>query len=143
MRTLLLATCFFLGCASGCTLLPAPQATCMVVEDEVASIHARLLYEIGYQVAEDRAKSPLKGKRRESMQCGGEKGTIYYYEFPNEESAMRAEQSMKTYLWGSNSRSRMHPDIVERTGSVVIVISGTNADLIWYHARSGRKPGAG
>ncbi|HUR41960.1 MAG TPA: hypothetical protein VM240_12425 [Verrucomicrobiae bacterium] len=82
-----------------------------------------------------KVKEPLSRKSLESMQCGDDKGTIYYYEYPSEDGAMAAESFIKGMLWGAEERSPMHPDIVERQGKVMVVVSARNPEVFQDHVR--------
>lgn len=66
---------------------------------------------------------PLEGKQAQSLRCGKEKGTIYYFAFADADSRERAEKFIRPLLWGSDHPTSEHPEQIEKGRNLLVVIS--------------------
>jgi len=54
---------------------------------------------------------------------GDDKSTIYYYEFENRESADKAINFIKPFIWGESGPTQMHPERIYQLDNYIIIIS--------------------
>ena len=66
---------------------------------------------------------PLAGKQAQSLRCGQQDGTIYYFEFADAASRERAEAFIRGLLWGTDHPTPDHPEQIEHGDSLLLVVS--------------------
>jgi hypothetical protein len=65
----------------------------------------------------------LSGKQSQSFQCGRQKGTVFYLEYPNTADRQKAETFVRPLLWGEDHPTADHPEQIEHVESILLVIS--------------------
>ena len=86
----------------------SPQATIEYSVGNAASIHDTTLVDKAFQ----------------SFKCGDVKGTIYFYEYHDDEDIKALLDITQRLIWGDSRRSGMHPELIYGIGNVVVVVSG-------------------
>ena len=91
---------------------------------------------------------PLAGKQAQSLRCGQQDGTIYYFEFADAAGRERAESFIRNLLWGADRPSPEHPEQIEHGESLLAVVSFEKAPAALLEAiraklSNGAKPAAG
>src|SRR6185295_9983923 len=85
------------------------------------SIHAATQYSEDYSDQIGGAK-PI-AKQAQAMRCGGGAGVIYYYEYSSAADADKALKFLKTFIWGEDHPTSMHPELIHQWGNIVVVTS--------------------
>jgi hypothetical protein len=70
---------------------------------------------------------PLKGKRVQSFECAGVKGSIYYFFFADDTSRQRVTNFVKPLLWGEDRPTKAHPELILGANTTLVVVSFANA----------------
>lgn len=65
----------------------------------------------------------IQDKTYQSIQCGRDKATVYFYQYETEADVIDALPSLKTLIWGGNSPSRMHPELFVVIRNTLAVVS--------------------
>jgi|GEM_PF-3285042 len=80
-----------------------------------------------YSMVDDKSMSTLikapKKKFHVSAVRGTDKSTIYYYEYANHNDAGMARSFITQFIWGSDKRSKDHPERIYNLDNYIIVIS--------------------
>jgi Flp pilus assembly protein TadD len=66
---------------------------------------------------------PLQEKRAQSLDCGGAKGTIYYFAYSTAKDVERVTNFVKPLMWGEAGPSPRHPQLVITGGNVLGIVS--------------------
>ncbi|MBZ5530165.1 MAG: hypothetical protein LAO20_01920 [Acidobacteriia bacterium] len=96
---------------------------------ECRAIEGRYPMDIQTQILFERYEAyrqtlpPLAGKQAQSLRCGRQEGTIYYFEFADAASRQRAEVYIRGLLWGADRPSPGHPEEIEHGDSLLAVVS--------------------
>jgi hypothetical protein len=70
---------------------------------------------------------PLKGKRVQSFECAGVKGSIYYFFFADDASRQRVTHFVKPLLWGEDRPTKAHPELILEADATLAVVSFAKA----------------
>jgi Tfp pilus assembly protein PilF len=62
-------------------------------------------------------------KKALSLDCDGEKGTIYYFQFSSASQRKSAGEFIKPLLWGGPGPTAEHPEVVLEAEDVLVVVS--------------------
>ena len=101
---------------------PDIPAECSLIEGAFpVDMQTAILYE-RYDIYKNMLP-PLEDKQAQSLQCGKEKGTIYYFAFVDADKRERAEKFIRPLLWGSDHPTSEHPEQIEKGRSLLVVIS--------------------
>lgn len=114
-------------------MLPAGglPAGCVAIEGEHAiSMQAAVLHG-GAVFGDPTAGGPhgagFVGKpvarQAQSLRCGKDEGTIYYYQFATEAEAAHTLGFITKDVWGEDHPTAMHPELIDRWGDIIVVIS--------------------
>lgn len=111
-------------------LQPAMLAPrCKPIEGEFAiSMQARAFYAMAEKGEMTDLVPPPAHKAWQSFDCGGERSTIYYYEYRDEAEFQRAFAFAKGFIWGEGGRSAMHPEYLIPESNMLVVISSRDAE---------------
>jgi tetratricopeptide (TPR) repeat protein len=87
----------------------------------------------------------LTAKQAQAMRCGKDAGVIYYYEYKSAEDADLALSFLRTFIWGEDHPTSMHPELINQWGNIVVVTSFRHPKPIADHvmARVGPSGSAG
>jgi len=73
-----------------------------------------------------------KAKAFQSFDCGGERSTIYYYEFGGSKELTSHLGGIKAVIWGEDGPTRMHPEAILDFDNVLVVVSSRRPQ--WFEA---------
>src|SRR2546422_825241 len=84
-------------------------------------------------------------KQAQAMRCGKGAGVIYYYEYSSAADADKALSFLRTFIWGEDHPTSMHPELINQWGNIVVVTSFRHPKPIADHvmARVGASASAG
>lgn len=106
-------------------MIPAKElpGKCKVVDGEHGvSPQAISLYKLHETIGPALNISAEK-KAYQSLKCGKVLATIYYYHYTNKLDALRAITSIRTLIWGDESPSALHPEIILSVNNIVVIVS--------------------
>jgi len=66
---------------------------------------------------------PTEDKQYQSFDCEGQKGTIFYFVYADEQARKRVSAFVRPLLWGESGPSELHPELILEGGTSVIVVS--------------------
>jgi len=91
------------------------------------------------------AGAKLIAKQAQPIRCGKDAGVIYYYEYKTAEEADKALSFLRTFIWGEDHPTSMHPELINQWGNIVVVTSFRHPKPIADHvmARVGAIASAG
>ncbi|HEU4402834.1 MAG TPA: tetratricopeptide repeat protein [Candidatus Polarisedimenticolia bacterium] len=62
-------------------------------------------------------------RRAQPMRCGRDEGAIFYYEYANQADAEMALSFLKTFIWGEDHPTSLHPELIDRWDNILVVTS--------------------
>lgn len=62
-------------------------------------------------------------KQAQPMRCGKDEGAVFYYEYATRADAEEALGFLKTFIWGENHPTSMHPELIDRWNNILVVTS--------------------
>lgn len=95
--------------------------------DYAVSMGARTLYEMINNSQLTALMSPPAKKLHQSVACGNDKGTVYYYEYSSTTDLDLARGFVEGLVWGKGGRSSLHPERILSKENVLLVISSPSA----------------
>jgi hypothetical protein len=118
---------------------PGLPEGCVPIDGEHAiSIQAATLY--SGPLLDGKLVPRTAARQAQSMRCGEEKGTIYYYQFTTEADAAHSLGFITADVWGEDHPTSMHPELIDRWANIVVVISFPHPEPI-EKALMGKNPG--
>ena len=113
--------------------ISAPQlpAGCKFIEEErFVSIQAHTLYEMaGAPETAKVLKAPVR-KAFQTVQCGKEAGTVYYYEYSDIADVLHARTFVDNLIWGGSAPTEMHPELILAQDNMLVVVSSRAPDTL-------------
>jgi hypothetical protein len=79
-------------------------------------------------------------RQAQSMRCGKDQGTVHYYQFATEADAAHGVGFIAGEVWGGDHPTPTHPELIDRWGDIVAVISFPHPEPI-EKALMARNPG--
>lgn len=103
---------------------------CKFIEGEYpVSIQAATLYPMITDTYSILFKPPVQ-KYFQSVECSNEKGTIYYYQYANMAELEVARDSIQPLIWGEDSPSKTHPELIESVQNLLLIFSSPNPQTL-------------
>jgi tetratricopeptide (TPR) repeat protein len=64
-----------------------------------------------------------QSKGAQSLECDGQKGTLFWFAYANEQECRRVSSFARGVLWGEDHPTPTHPELVLEGGPVLVVVS--------------------
>jgi Tfp pilus assembly protein PilF len=94
---------------------------CKVVDGIFATdLQTQILYD--YSAYEGLLPVPRR-KEHQSFECGGQRGTLFWFAYPSEEERRKVAAFARGVLWGEDHPTPMHPELVLDGGPLLVVVS--------------------
>jgi hypothetical protein len=96
-------------------------AECKVVDGVFATdLQTEILYDYG---AYERLLPTPRRKEHQSFDCGGQRGTLFWFAYASEEERRKVAAFARGVLWGEDHPTPMHPELVLDGGPLLVVVS--------------------
>jgi len=66
---------------------------------------------------------PTEDKQYQSFDCEGQKGTVFYFVYADEQARKRVSAFVQPLLWGESGPSERHPELILEGGTSIVVVS--------------------
>ncbi len=94
---------------------------CTIVDGAFAAdVQTQVLYDYG--AYEGFLPAP-QAKAHQSFECDGQKGTLFYFAYANEQQRRGVSSFARAVLWGEDHPTPMHPELVVDGGPFLVVVS--------------------
>jgi len=94
---------------------------CKLVDGTFATdLQTEILYD--YSAYKGHLPVPRR-KDHQSFECDGQKGTLFYFAYANEQEGRSMSSFARAVLWGEEHPTPMHPELVVDGGPFVVVVS--------------------
>jgi hypothetical protein len=117
------------GAATDCTVL-----------DRARPVSAQAATHYDMDSPDEFAGTARQAKTYQSLECGDERGTIYYYQYKKKSHAKQALNFAETHIWGDGGRSEERPEMIFAIENVIVVISSKDAESFEERIRAGLEP---
>jgi hypothetical protein len=72
----------------------------------------------------------VEAKQFQSFECSGDKSTVYYFQYQSAEEVAGCINYIKGKIWGGDSPSKEHPELIFAIENILIVISSRDPEPI-------------
>lgn len=106
--------------------IPAAQLPtgCKFIEEErFVSVQAHTLYEMAGAPELAKVLKPPVRKAFQTIQCGKDAGTVYYYEYGHIADVLSARSFVDGLIWGGGAPTEMHPELILAQNNMLVVVS--------------------
>jgi hypothetical protein len=106
--------------------IPAAQlpAGCAFIEEErFVSVQAHSLYEMAGLPEMAKVLKPPVRKAFQTVQCGKDAGTVYYYEYGDIADVLRVRTFVDALIWGDTAPTEEHPELILAQRNLLVVVS--------------------
>jgi hypothetical protein len=107
-----------------------PAKCKFIKEERFVSVQAHMLYEMAGAPEATRVLKPPVHKSFQTIQCGKDAGTVYYYEYDDVGDVLSARSFVDGLIWGGGAPTEMHPDLILAQDNVLVVVSSRTPETL-------------